>query len=464
MRPLPATVDSRAEVSAWKGEARTAAIAAAGGLVAGAATVADRPCNARRLVRRSPRAGARSQGPPGEGPGEPLLPRRRPPHRPLAVAVRGVVGPLDVEVKPAWPYRLRSRLGADWTARRRGAVVTRLLSTPEGRVVVHAWQPRSESVCLRAASADADAPATRRRARARDRADALRARRRRRLLRVRADVPRRPADRRRDPPPALVSAEAPPVAVGGAGVGGDRAADRGAPRRRDPAPDRPALGRAAAARRRVRRATAAWLGPGPLRDVPSAAVVAGIAPAELESCDLAAKRAIALIHCAREVAAGRVDPATPRATRACCGSPTSDPGRFRSSASTAAATPTRCRPATSPTSSSWAPWPASAAAPRWMRSRSTSPPTRRSGPRRGIRADPLARRGRLGPAAEARGVAPNLSALVDAAGSGWVGWRDQAWRSSHDCRYRIATAVPPPLPARAAEIGASRDLAGSSSV
>ena len=40
VRPLPATIDDRAEVSAWKGEARTAAIAAAGGLVAGAATVA----------------------------------------------------------------------------------------------------------------------------------------------------------------------------------------------------------------------------------------------------------------------------------------------------------------------------------------------------------------------------------------------------------------------------------------
>ena len=39
-RPLPAAVDKRAELSAWKGEARTAAIAAAGGLVAGAATVA----------------------------------------------------------------------------------------------------------------------------------------------------------------------------------------------------------------------------------------------------------------------------------------------------------------------------------------------------------------------------------------------------------------------------------------
>jgi 3-methyladenine DNA glycosylase/8-oxoguanine DNA glycosylase len=53
---------------------------------------------------------------------------------------------------------------------------------------------------------------------------------------------------------------------------------------------------------------AAWLGPGPLRDVPSAEVIAGVAPAELAAFDLAPSRAIALIRCAREVAAGRVDP------------------------------------------------------------------------------------------------------------------------------------------------------------
>jgi hypothetical protein len=39
-RPLPVPIETPAELSAWKGEARTAAIAAAGGLVAGAATVA----------------------------------------------------------------------------------------------------------------------------------------------------------------------------------------------------------------------------------------------------------------------------------------------------------------------------------------------------------------------------------------------------------------------------------------
>jgi hypothetical protein len=56
-RPLPAVVDERAEISAWKGEARTAAIAAAGGLVAGAATVAiaraTRGGSSKRPAKRS---------------------------------------------------------------------------------------------------------------------------------------------------------------------------------------------------------------------------------------------------------------------------------------------------------------------------------------------------------------------------------------------------------------------------
>jgi 3-methyladenine DNA glycosylase/8-oxoguanine DNA glycosylase len=44
-----------------------------------------------------------------------------------------------------------------------------------------------------------------------------------------------------------------------------------------------------------------------LRDMPDARTLSGVAPAELQSCDLSAGRAIALIRCAREVAAGRVD-------------------------------------------------------------------------------------------------------------------------------------------------------------
>jgi DNA-3-methyladenine glycosylase II len=46
-----------------------------------------------------------------------------------------------------------------------------------------------------------------------------------------------------------------------------------------------------------------------LRDVPSATTIAARAPAELAAVDLASGRAVALIAAAREVAAGRVDPA-----------------------------------------------------------------------------------------------------------------------------------------------------------
>jgi 3-methyladenine DNA glycosylase/8-oxoguanine DNA glycosylase len=45
----------------------------------------------------------------------------------------------------------------------------------------------------------------------------------------------------------------------------------------------------------------------PLQDVPGAAVIADLAPAELAALDLAPKRAIALIKVAREVASGRCD-------------------------------------------------------------------------------------------------------------------------------------------------------------
>lgn len=45
----------------------------------------------------------------------------------------------------------------------------------------------------------------------------------------------------------------------------------------------------------------------PLRDVPGAATIAALAPAELAACDLAPKRALALVRVAREVASGRCD-------------------------------------------------------------------------------------------------------------------------------------------------------------
>jgi DNA-3-methyladenine glycosylase II len=43
------------------------------------------------------------------------------------------------------------------------------------------------------------------------------------------------------------------------------------------------------------------------RDMPEPERIAALAPAELQAFDLAARRAVALRHCAREVAAGRID-------------------------------------------------------------------------------------------------------------------------------------------------------------
>jgi 3-methyladenine DNA glycosylase/8-oxoguanine DNA glycosylase len=65
--------------------------------------------------------------------------------------------------------------------------------------------------------------------------------------------------------------------------------------------------RAAAIQRRMVRALGPRCPRTGLRDVPSAAVLAGAAPALLESFDLSAGRAVALVRAAREVAAGRAD-------------------------------------------------------------------------------------------------------------------------------------------------------------
>jgi 3-methyladenine DNA glycosylase/8-oxoguanine DNA glycosylase len=70
--------------------------------------------------------------------------------------------------------------------------------------------------------------------------------------------------------------------------------------------------RAAAIQRRMIRRWGLSVEPdGPggdrLGTVPAADVIAGVAPAELQACDLSARRAIAMIRVAREVSRGRVD-------------------------------------------------------------------------------------------------------------------------------------------------------------
>ena len=205
-------------------------------------------------------------------------------------------------MRPRWPYRMPLRAGGDGVARVRGSVLTRLLHVGERPVVAHAWQPAPERVVIRAAACG-DPPAGR---------DALElaVERMRFALSVDEDltefydafrvdplvgpaVRRRPWSRpRRRPWPW----EALAWAVTEQLIQVRRAAQ--------------------IQRRMVHRwgrtlepavGAAAWTGPGPLRDVPAAAAIADRAPAELAGLDLSAGRALALIRCAREVAAGRAD-------------------------------------------------------------------------------------------------------------------------------------------------------------
>ncbi len=207
-------------------------------------------------------------------------------------------------MRPKWTYKLPGRLGADAVCRRRRGLLSRLLAVGGERIVVHAWQPRRDRVVLRAAPAAAPEPAS-------AEAMELAIERMRFALGVDDDLSEFAHTFRGDP---LI----------GAAIH-HRPWHR---TRRRPWPWE-ALAwavteqlieavRAGGIQRRIVRRwgdrlepCAAWAGPGPLRDVPSAQLMAGRAPAELESMDLAPKRAIALIRCAREVAAGRVDPADP---------------------------------------------------------------------------------------------------------------------------------------------------------
>jgi 3-methyladenine DNA glycosylase/8-oxoguanine DNA glycosylase len=65
--------------------------------------------------------------------------------------------------------------------------------------------------------------------------------------------------------------------------------------------------RASAIQRRLVRRYGRRSACGGFRDAPSAGLLAGRAPAELEACGLAARRSIALVRAAREVASGRAD-------------------------------------------------------------------------------------------------------------------------------------------------------------
>ena len=191
----------------------------------------------------------------------------------------------EVEVVPVGPFRLPSG-GRDGVLRHRDGTLTRLLHVDGQAAVVRAWQ-RAGGVRLRAEAptAEAASAATERMRFAlgtdHDLAPFHRAFARDPLLGP--VLRRRPWLRpRRRPEPF----EALAWAICEQLIDGARAS---------------AIERRLVARHGARSPC------GTFRDVPSAAAVSRLSPAEVEACGLSPKRAITMIKAAREVASGRAD-------------------------------------------------------------------------------------------------------------------------------------------------------------
>jgi 3-methyladenine DNA glycosylase/8-oxoguanine DNA glycosylase len=199
---------------------------------------------------------------------------------------------LRVEVKPAGPFRLPRIGGADGVLRSRGGVLERLLHHAGEPVHVRVAQSSADAVLFGARSSSAEA--------ARYGIERMRF-----ALGVDDDLSVFRREFARDPLIGRSIRERPWLRS-----------------RRRPEPFE-ALAwaiceqliefeRAAAIQRRIVAAMgprwAAWEGcERALRDVPSPAAFAGVAPALLESFDLAGSRARLLVRVAREVVAGRLD-------------------------------------------------------------------------------------------------------------------------------------------------------------
>jgi DNA-3-methyladenine glycosylase II len=216
--------------------------------------------------------------------------------------LQGQAAHLRLELEPRWPLRLPGA-GADGVMRARGGVLERLLHVDGRPVVVRAAQPGGASVLIGAwgpSRGCCERALERMRFalgiddelsgfHARFRGDPLIGRLVRRLPWLR---PRR----RPEPFEALAWAVCEQL------IEYTRAAaiERRIVRRLGPAlAPQPAPAAPGAHAKPERDA--------PLRDVPSADVIAATAPALLESFDLSAGRALALRRAAREVSAGRID-------------------------------------------------------------------------------------------------------------------------------------------------------------
>jgi len=225
-------------------------------------------------------------------------------------------GSLEVEVRPPSPFRMPTFGGADRVMRVRGGIATRLLTVESSPVLVRAWQPSAERVVVRAEGVDPAAVAAPRSGRGPELRPAapaeleLAVERMRFALGVDDDL-REPYRRfRRDPLLGPLLRRRPHLR----------------PRRR-PWPWEALAwaivrqliesGRAAGIQRRmVGRWGLRLTGEDEaLTDVPSAELIAGRAPAELQSMGLAQRRAVALRAVAWDISTGRCDPGDPAADR-----------------------------------------------------------------------------------------------------------------------------------------------------
>ncbi|WP_155891925.1 DNA-3-methyladenine glycosylase family protein [Conexibacter woesei] len=195
-------------------------------------------------------------------------------------------------MRPAWPFRLPGGGGMDGVASRRGGVWERLVHVDDVAVVVRAAQPSADRVVIGARSEGGREACEEAIARVRVafgvdeslrefyelfRDDPL----------IGASVRSRPhlrVTRRVDPFEALAWAICEQLIE---------------------------YERAAAIERqivwRLGRKAPSWDGSRTLHDLPSAATLAGTAPALLQSFDLSAGRALSLVKVSREVASGRID-------------------------------------------------------------------------------------------------------------------------------------------------------------
>jgi 3-methyladenine DNA glycosylase/8-oxoguanine DNA glycosylase len=222
---------------------------------------------------------------------------------------------LEIELRPPSPYRLPAYGGEDGVMRARRGVLERLLHVDGCPVLARAWEPGRDRVALRVEALDPEE--------------------------IEAPSPARPPAGPAGQPELELALERMRFALGV----DDDLTDfyrrfrhdplLGPPLRRRPhlRPRRrpwpwEALawavvkqliesGRAARIQRRIvgRWGRRLGGGSGGLRDVPTAALIAGRAPVELESMGLALRRAIALRTVAGEIAAGRCDPGQPAADR-----------------------------------------------------------------------------------------------------------------------------------------------------